>query len=109
MILPFKFVQESTHNFDQLKHIYSSYDSNILKIIHFNIRSLKKNFNLLHAYLSQVPFSFDLIILSEVFEISNPSNFSLQNYFFEFSENRNNKNSGTAIYISSKLKYSPII
>ena len=78
--------------------------NNCLKIIHFNIRGLNKNFDNLVTFLSSLEHSFDVITLSEC-HISNTNcdnRFKIDGYdnFFAYS---NIKFGGCAIYCKTTL------
>lgn len=73
------------------------------KIIHLNIRSIRKNYDELCSFLSTVNYCFDVICLSETFLYSNEhSYFPLPNYSF-LGDSRPSRCGGAGMYVRSGL------
>lgn len=77
-----------------------------LKIIHNNIRSICKNFDEFLVFLNQFNLEFDIIILSETFEIKNTDLYRLAGYSEIYNEGKVNKNDGVLIYVKQSLHHS---
>ena len=73
------------------------------RILHVNIRSLRKNYDKLLALLNILPFPLHAICLSETFLYENEhSCFPLPNYLF-LGNSRDTKQGGAGIYVHSGL------
>lgn len=78
-------------------------DSKLLNIIHFNIRSLKKNFDQLLVFLQTYDLlSCDIIVLSETWQLVS-NDFNIDGYKMYYNEGDCNQNDGVVVYINSKL------
>lgn len=76
----------------------------MLNIIHFNIRSIQKNFNELLVFLQAFNFSYcDIIILSECWQLSNDIQYNINGYNMYYNQANINKNDGVAIFIKSNI------
>ena len=78
-----------------------------MSIIHINIRSLNKpeNFEALHEFLTLLPYSLDIVCVSETRLKGNPLiNISLPDYNFVHSDSVTNAG-GVAVYVSTKYKF----
>ena len=73
-------------------------ESNSLRIIHLNIRSLNKNFEKFKNFLSECSHNFSVICLTETWctndSFNSNSNYQLPNYNSVHFERSNNKNGG---------------
>lgn len=77
-------------------------NNNSITILHQNIRSLRKNFDLLVANLSAFPKQPDFIFLSEIWIFSNEvENFSINGYNFYAVPNDNYSAGGVGVFIKS--------
>ena len=75
--------------------------------MHLNIRSLHKNFDDLHEFVSLLPFKPDMICLSES-RINQPlKNIQLQGYHFFYAK-PSKKAGGVAVYVNTKLKFTQL-
>lgn len=82
---------------------YNKLENVGFRLIHCNIRSLKKNFNKLLELISSVNFPFHIICLSETFIYANQqSYFPIPNYVF-LGECRPTRCGGTGAYVHSSL------
>ena len=73
------------------------------RILHCNIRSLRKNYNKLIELLSICSFEFHVICISETFLYEDESrNFPISNYVF-LGENRKSRCGGVGVYIHNSL------
>ena len=53
------------HNAQSVNKLYNSNNDEYCKIIHQNIRGMRKNFDDFCVFLTQLGFKFDVIILTE--------------------------------------------
>lgn len=75
-----------------------------LGIIHFNIRSIQKNFNELLVCLDKINLEkIDIIVLSETFNLTNIELFSINGYEIYYNNSVFNKNDGTIVYVRKNL------
>lgn len=74
-----------------------------LKIIHFNVRSLNKNFSEFQAYLSYLKVVFDVIVLFETWQIYDPNDYRIESYDMCYNESKQNKADGCLIYVKHSL------
>lgn len=80
---------------------------NSFSITHVNIRSLPKNFDELSLLYENLKSKFDVISMSEVWNVSNTELFSLPGYTLEVKCRKGNaRGGGVGAYIRSCLKYS---
>lgn len=75
------------------------------KIFHMNIRSISKNIDELSVFLEQFEQDFDVIILSETFQILDLNLFKKIGYDVLYNEGKVNRNDGVLIYVKSNIKY----
>lgn len=73
-----------------------------LNIFCMNIRSLQKNYDELNILLHNSQNVYDLIILTETWQLSN-TNFQIQNYNLYYNSGKINQNDGVVVYIRSDL------
>ena len=79
--------------------------NNDLRIIHFNIRSLRKDYDNLLAFLSLFSFDFHVICLSEIFIYSNEQTyFQIPGYVF-LGNSRESEQGGAGIYVRSDIDF----
>lgn len=75
-----------------------------LSIIHFNIRSIGKNFDELSIYLENLNTNnIDIIILSETFIINDTTNFSIKGFKLFYNRSEFNKNDGLIAYVRNDI------
>ena len=79
-------------------------------LVHFNCRSIAKNFEKLEDLLDSLNHKFKIIGLTETWlNDSIPENmFHLRNYDFIFNNRLNKRGGGTGLYIEQSLKYKKI-
>ena len=100
MELEYQCRQYSTDNLDDLSTSQCLSD---FRILHINIRSLRKNFDKLLALLDIFPFAFHVICLTETFLYQNEHTcFPLPNYLF-LADSRATKQGGAGFYVHSSL------
>ena len=86
--------------------VCTNYNQNSFKMIHINIRSIKKNFIRLLEFLSEFSFKYDIIAISETWLEENlTDNFHIQGYNSEFMCRKARKGGGVAIYIKDSINY----
>lgn len=73
------------------------------KLIHFNIRSVLKNFQELEIFLHQFDSKFDCIILTETWQVPNLNLIHLNDYSLLYNKADFNQNDGTIIYIRNDI------
>ena len=77
-----------------------------LKLLHLNIRSIRKNFDEFLIFLEAYKLrDLDIIILSETWEVTNINNFILPGYTIVSNGSNINQNDGQIIYINSNINY----
>ena len=83
---------------------------NGLSLIHFNCRSIRKNFEGIKDYLNNVPVDFDVIALSETWETSNECNdqYVLQGYNSFFVSRQTKIGGGVALFTKVNLQVKQI-
>lgn len=78
----------------------------LINILHINIRSIRKNFNGLLAFLEAYNVKYcDVIVLSESWQIANDQMFNIPGYTMFYNNADINKNDGTIVYIRSNLSF----
>lgn len=81
---------------------------NGFRLIHCNIRSLKKNFHKLIELLSTCCIEFHVVCLSETFLYNEDhNNYNIPNYVF-IGDSRPTRCGGTGVYMHSSLAYSEL-
>ncbi|KAJ8909312.1 hypothetical protein NQ315_002743, partial [Exocentrus adspersus] len=78
-------------------------DRNSLKIIHFNIRSLRKHFDELLVHIEMASETFDIIVLSETGKIDSVSDYKIPNYTAYYNESVISKCDRTVVYIKNNI------
>ena len=74
--------------------------------MHFNARSLNKNFDEIVDFISSLSFSFSVYGFTETWIHSKtPMLFNLEGYSFEHSDRIDGRGGGVALLISNKLNY----
>lgn len=74
-----------------------------LNIIHFNIRSIRKNFDELLVYLEERIKYIDIIVLSETWIIDSVSDFRIPNFDCHYNKSKTNQNDGLIVYIRNNI------
>lgn len=91
-------------NIGELKNKINLENKRNFNIIHFNIRSLNKNFNELLIYLEDYGVNgIDIITLSETWNIDNIDRFQIPNFNIYYNDSHHNQNDGVIIYVNNKL------
>lgn len=86
-----------------LKEIVAA-NNNLFSVLHLNIRSARKNFDELIATIETYSFKhFDIIILSECFQLDSINYFQFPGYTAFYNEANYNKNDGVLVLIKSKI------
>lgn len=75
-------------------------------ILQQNIRSIAKNFDEMKIFLSQFDNHFDIIILTETWQIFDTNFFQICGYEMIYNHGKVNQNDGTVVYIKSKYNHS---
>lgn len=70
-----------------------------------NIRSIQKNFDDLIIFLRQFSNDFDIIVLSETYQVYDLNLFDIDGYDIIYNHGNNNRNDGILIYIKKYFKY----
>ena len=81
-----------------------------ISIIHFNCRSIRKNFENVKDYLDSLPIEFDIVALTETWESSNVCNdqYVLPGYKSFFISRENKLGGGVAVFTKSNLQVKQI-
>lgn len=74
-----------------------------LTVIHFNIRSINKNFDELMIYLEEANKHMDIIILSETWKVESVSDYSIPGYSTYYNNSTVNQNDGLLVYIKDHI------
>lgn len=77
-----------------------------LSLFHTNIRSINKNFNELQVFLEKIDVAFDVIALTETWNISNHNYFSLLGYYPYYNNGNINQNDGVVVYVKENVNHS---
>lgn len=82
-------------------------DSNSKKfsMFHVNIRSITKNMNEMSILLDKFRYNFDCIILTETFQINDPSFYHIEGFEIIYNAGNINKNDGVVMYIRNTHNY----
>lgn len=89
----------------EYNNLVDSLGSNI-KILQQNIRSMVKNFDEFLVSLELLKYSFDVIILTETFQIYDLELYKINGFDLLYNRGNINKNDGVLIYIKNNIKYS---
>lgn len=76
-----------------------------VKIMQMNIRSMQKNFNDFELFLETISVDFDVIILSETFQVEDVGLFNLNGYELIYNNAKYNRNDGTIVYVKSNMEF----
>lgn len=90
---------------DKKEYKDNSFVGKNIKIFHNNVRSIGKNFDEVKLFINYLEESFDLIVLTETWKISNPNLFNIPNYNLIYNEGDINKNDGIIIFIKDNYDY----
>lgn len=78
-------------------------------IIHFNIRSLKKHFEELEAFLEMYKHRFDVVVCSETWDIGDAKAYQLKGYTTIYNHGRVNQNDGVVVFIRNAIQFSHMV
>lgn len=85
---------------------FSSYNVNDLKLLHINIRSIRRNLDSLILFLTCKRERFDILILSEIWIYENEVNkYQIPGYKCIIQERGHNASGGVAIYVQDEFKF----
>lgn len=90
---------------DSIQYNNKFRDVSGLKIFHTNIRSIDKNFDELKLFLRQFVHSFEIIILSETFQIDDLQPYKIPGYSIIYNDGKFNRNDGVVVYVKDCIKY----
>lgn len=81
-----------------------NFKKSFLNIIHFNIRSINKNFNQFLVLLQAFKLIFyDIIVLSETWQLGEDDKYDIDGYTMHYNGANVNQNDGVIIYIRSEI------
>lgn len=92
------------HNPEQFNK-YMESENSTFQIFHMNIRSISKNIDELCIFLNQLSVEFDIIILTETFQLSDPNIFRIAGYRVLYNEGDLNKNDGIIMFVKENINY----
>ncbi|KAG5888731.1 hypothetical protein JTB14_023806 [Gonioctena quinquepunctata] len=95
--------------YDDLSQCFQKSKSNRLGIIHFNIRSMHKNFEELLIYIESELCNIDIIILSETWNMSSVNNYFIPLFSIHYNESKFNNNDGLIVYTKNTLNIKNVI
>lgn len=93
------------HDINSCKQLLNKNISNSINCFHTNIRSLSANFDEACLLVSSLNVTFDFIVFTETFHITDPTLFSITGYNLIYNEGKINKNDGVVVYIKENLEY----
>lgn len=76
-----------------------------LKILHVNIRSIRKNWSEFEAILQPVNGNFDIIVLTEISYVHEGENYKLNGYDTFFKARINKRGGGIALFIKNTFEF----
>ena len=89
-------------NYDaRRRYLSENNNPNSIKLIHTNIRSLSKNFEELESVLHKLHHEFEIIVLTECWNLQDKNLFELEGYKIHYNNSRLNQNDGVVMYIKS--------
>ena len=86
-------------------NVQPTFFENSLTLLHFNIRSLHKNFDAMYNFLQSLDFLPDIICLSETRITDEPLDDILITSYSFIQVNSHSTVGGVAVYISKKVKF----
>lgn len=75
-----------------------------ITVMNTNICSIAKNLDELLVYLDQLSHKFDIICLTETWQIKNINDFRLNDYNIYYSEGMYNQNDGVIMYVRQEFE-----
>ena len=96
--------------YTQSEFIDKKISSKHLSVIHFNVRSLKNNFESLNTYLSSLNYKFDIIAISESWLCDNDviDEYEIENYNMIHVNGNNKIGGGVALYIEKQYEFTQV-
>lgn len=93
--------------FNEEQFINSTYNAsaNQFSLIHFNARSLYKNFDSICAYLLSLNYPFSIVGITETWMYNRPNIFSLTGYTFIQSARLSGRGGGVAFFIDDQFTF----
>lgn len=79
------------------------FQQNDLRIFHQNIRSAARNLDELRVFLECLTVQFDVIVLTETFQVKDLSIYKLHGYNVMYNEGSVNKNDGVMVFVREDL------
>lgn len=74
-------------------------------ILHMNVRSINLNFPEFVAFLEYLSLEFEIIVLTETFQIENLNLFHLNGFDTVYNKGNYNKNDGVVVYVKKYLNF----
>lgn len=93
----------SAKNVTECRNLMSRKGKLDFKLYHANIRSLSRHLDELKVNLVEMGESFDCVVLSETFCLTNLDTLNIDGYQLLYNDGKVNKNDGTVVYIRSDL------
>ena len=93
------------YNEEQFHNSTITTSGNQFSLIHFNARSLYKNFDSICEYLMSLDFSFSIIGITETWMFNRPEIFSLSGYKFVQSARLSGRGGGVAFFVHNMLNF----
>nr|CAI5857439.1 unnamed protein product [Callosobruchus analis] len=87
---------QNVHSSEEINELLRTNNRN-LKILHVNIRSIKKNIDKLNIFLNSLETEFDIIVLSETWLIESTKLYEIPNFDLIYSHGNINQNDGVLI------------
>lgn len=78
---------------------------NSFRVFSHNVRSIARNMDELEVVLEQFEEKFDVVVLTETFNVHNTDIFKLSGYNLIYNEGNINKNDGVIVYVRDSLKH----
>ena len=92
------------YNFEEYTNAVNALENNFISIIHINIRSLQKNFDLLKSMLSCLPKLPDVIVISETWLRNSSKHLYYMDGYTAFHLVRTSKeHGGVSIYVKNEI------
>lgn len=99
-----KVVTKQVQNLKDCKPLFQTNNTDDLKIISCNIRSLNKNLDEFKILLNDINYEFDIIIFTETWKIDCVSLFSITGYKSIYNGGGVNQNDGVIIYVRDNIQ-----
>lgn len=96
---------KTAENADECSKIIKDNNSNDFKIFHMNIRSINKNFDEFKILTEQLESKFDVYVLTETWQIHDPTFFKLDGYILIYNQGDYNQNDGVVVLIRNNINF----